>query len=179
MNRYTNKIILTVVLLFGTVMILGLHADQVKAQIPETNTNSTLFAPPSSNLTGIAVPHSNRNWTGTVEINPTIIEALKSKIGADLSEATANAVMETGPNSTALAAFMKPTNGFLVYNVIVADANNNIKKVTVDAGNGQVLANEQISSRDMRDFALLSDRCDILGRLPGGGCRPSDFVLGQ
>jgi hypothetical protein len=37
----------------------------------------------------------------------------------------------------AVAAFIHPENGFLVYNVFVLDPSNNIHRVIVDPGNGK------------------------------------------
>jgi hypothetical protein len=54
-----------------------------------------------------------------------------------------------GSNSSAVAAFIHPERGFLVYDVFVLDSSNNIHRVIVDPGNGKVLSNQLMSLMDM------------------------------
>ena len=49
-----------------------------------------------------------------------------------------------GLNSHATSAHIRIVNGYLVYTVHVVDANNNIHRVIVNAGNGKVLSSQQL-----------------------------------
>jgi hypothetical protein len=95
--------------------------------------------------------NQNQNWTGSISLFSPILDPLKSKIHTTLNNATTSALTAVGggPNSSAVAAFIHPENGFLVYDVLVLDSNNNIHKVIVDPGNGRVLSNQQMSMMDM------------------------------
>src|SRR5215212_4764996 len=76
----------------------------------------------------------------------------KSKIHTTLNDATTsaiNSVRGAGSNASAVAAFIHPENGFLVYDVFVLDSSNNIHGVIVDPGNGKVLSNQQMSMMEM------------------------------
>ena len=90
--------------------------------------------PKSMMMTG----NRGANITGSVPLLPTMMQALKSRVHTSLNDATTTALKSVGGNSSAVAGFIHPENGFLVYNVIVLDANNNIHRVIVDAGNGKV-----------------------------------------
>ncbi len=92
----------------------------------------------------------NQNWTGSISLFSPILDAFKSKIHTTLNDATTNAMSAVGgSNASALAAFIHPERGFLVYNVFVLDSSNNIHKVIVDPGNGRVLSNQPMSMMEM------------------------------
>jgi hypothetical protein len=79
-----------------------------------------------------------------------ILDAFKSKIHTTLNDATTNAIKAVGggSNSSAVAAFIHPERGFLVYDVFILDSSNNIHRVIVDPGNGKVLSNQPMSWMD-------------------------------
>ena len=101
----------------------------------------------------------NQNWTGSISLFSPILDAFKSKIHTTLNNATTSALNAvvgggrggggTSSNASAVAAFIHPENGFLVYDVFVLDSSNNIHRVIVDPGNGKVLSNQQMSLMDM------------------------------
>jgi uncharacterized membrane protein YkoI len=139
------------------LLILGAITASVSMLLPlshivQAQQNSTGFAnkmaiPPRALYGPSTIPTAN--WTGSVQILPTIMQAFKSQIHINLNEATTNALQAVGTNSSAVAAFIHPEGGFLVYNVFVMDGNNNIHKVIVDPGNGKVLSNQQMSMMQM------------------------------
>ena len=90
------------------------------------------------------------------------MQALKSRVHTSLNDATTTALKSVGGNSSAVAGFIHPENGFLVYNVIVLDANNNIHRVVVDAGNGKVLSSQSMSIMNM----MMGPSMGMMG--PGG-----------
>ncbi len=79
------------------------------------------------------------NITGSIPLQSTISQALRSEIQVPMAEAITTAQNTAGGNSSVVAAFLSPLKGFLVYNIGVMDANNTLYKVIVDPGNGEVL----------------------------------------
>jgi len=120
--------------------------------------NNNAMAQGSNSTIGPNGPNSmspmfqKQNWTGSIPFLSSIVDAFKSKINTTLSEATTNAINAVGgagSNASAVAAFIHPDNGFLVYQVFVLDSSNNIHKVIVDPGNGKVLADQTMSMMEM------------------------------
>jgi hypothetical protein len=127
---------------------------------PDNNNNA--IAQQSSSTMGPNRPNSmmsmssglqaqNQNWTGSISLFSPILDAFKSKVHTTLNAATTSAINAVGPgsNTSAVAAFIHPENGFLVYDVFVLDSSNNIHKVIVDPGNGRILSNQPMSLMDM------------------------------
>jgi uncharacterized membrane protein YkoI len=112
---------------------------------------------------------NSANWTSSVSLFSPIIDAIKSKIHTTLNDATTNALKDVGGglNSSAVAAFIHPERGFLVYDVFVLDTNNNVHRVIVDPGNGKVLSNQSMSLMDM--MAMMHPSMGIGGMMMGGG----------
>jgi hypothetical protein len=108
---------------------------------------------------------SSQNWAGSISLFSPILDAFKSKIHTTLNNATASALNTVGggSNASAVAAFIHPENGFLVYDVYVLDSSNNIHRVIVDPGNGRVLSNQPMSMMDIMTMAHPS-----MGVLMGG-----------
>ena len=97
----------------------------------------------------------NRDWTGSASLLNPILDTIKSKIHTTLNDATTNAINAiggAGSNSTALAAFIHPENGFLVNHVLVLDSSNNIHRVIVDSRNEKVISNVPLSMTDMKSM---------------------------
>jgi hypothetical protein len=72
------------------------------------------------------------------------LQTIQSKANVTLTTAATNAERGVGPNSHAIFARLGIVNGFLVYIINVIDANHNIHRITLDAGNGKVLTSQQI-----------------------------------
>lgn len=85
-----------------------------------------------------------KNLTGSVQVFPKLSQIIQSKANVTLSAAATSAEKAVGPNSHVISAHLGVVNGFLVYTAHVVDANNNIHRVIVDAGNGKVLSAIQI-----------------------------------
>ena len=122
--------------------------------------NNNAIAQPSSSIMSSNRPNSivsmssglqNQNWTGSISLFSPILDAFKSKVHTTLNAATTSALNAVGggTNSSAVAAFIHPERGFLVYNVFVLDSSNNIHRVIVDPGNGRILSNQQMSLMDV------------------------------
>jgi hypothetical protein len=149
------------------IYLLGLSsiALALAFMISPNNNNNAMAQQSYSNTMGPNRPNSmmsmssglqNQNWTGSISIFSPILDAFKSKVHTTLNSATTSAINAVGGGgggassnaSAAVAAFIHPENGFLVYNVFVLDPNNNIHRVIVDPGNGRVLSNQQMSIMD-------------------------------
>ena len=111
---------------------------------------------------------SSENWTGSISLLSPIIDAYKSKIHTTLNDAITSAEnVVGGSNSSAVAAFIHPQRGFLVYNVFVLDSSNNIHRVIIDPGNGRVLSNLGLSMPDM--MSMMHPSMGMGGMMDNGG----------
>jgi hypothetical protein len=112
----------------------------------------------------------NQNWTGSISLFRPVLDMFKSKVHTTLNGATTNAINSVGggarSNASAVAAFIHPENGFLVYDVLVLDSSNNIHRVIVDPGNGKVLSNQQISM--MKMMSMMHTSMGMRGMMMGG-----------
>jgi len=138
--------------------------------------NSSIISPnrPASMSMSSNLQNQNQNWTGSISLFSPILDAFKSKIHTTLNNATTSAldaVGGIGSNSSAVAAFIHPENGFLVYDVFVLDSSNNIHRVIVDPGNGRVLSNQRMSMTDMM-LMMHHPSMGMGGMMMGGGGGP-------
>src|SRR5918911_475398 len=128
------------VLSYGAIVIAAavlLTAAVSSEVLGQTTTNNTA----SKNATTAATTASPiTNITGSIPLGPTISSALSSKVKTTLSDAVTIAQKSVGSNTSATLAFIRPLNGYLVYDVHVRNnSNNTTTAVIVDAGNGKVL----------------------------------------
>jgi hypothetical protein len=134
--------------------------------------SSSMMSPnrPNSMSMGSGSQNQNQNWTGSISLFSPILDAFKSKIHTTLNNATTSALTAVGgdANSSAVAAFIHPENGFLVYDVFVLDSSNTIHRVIVDPGNGRVLSNQQMSMMEMM-FMMHHPSMGIGSMMMGGG----------
>lgn len=117
--------------------------------------SQTLDRQQQQNPYSMSMGLQNQDWTGSTSLFNPILDPIKSKIHTTLNDATTdaiNAIGGAGSNSTALAAFIHPENGSLVYDVLVLDSSNNIHRVIVDSGNGKVISNLPLSMTDMKSI---------------------------
>ncbi len=141
-------------IVISLAMVMLPNGSNILAQQQQPNntaSNSAMMALMPSGSQQMSSPNSMRmnsaNWTSSVSLFSPVIDAIKSKIHTTLNDATTNALKAVGggSNSSAVAAFIHPERGFLVYNVFVLDSNDNIHRVIVDPGNGKVLSNQPMS----------------------------------
>jgi uncharacterized membrane protein YkoI len=141
-----SKIVSKNVLVYGgiviaaVVLLTALVSSEVLAQTTNStaskNATTTTTSPNQRNLPNAPLP----NITGSIPLRPTITSALSSKIKTSLSDAITIAQRAVGTNTSATLAFIRPLNGYLVYDVHVRNnSNNTTTAVIVDAGNGKVL----------------------------------------
>ncbi|HET7389485.1 MAG TPA: PepSY domain-containing protein [Nitrososphaeraceae archaeon] len=146
----------------------GVLAQQNSSTPSSSSNNKTMtitVTPNKQQQSPFSMSSSSQNWTGSISLFSPIIDAFKSKIHTTLNDATTNAIKAVagGSNSSAVAAFIHPEGGFLVYDVFVLDSSNNIHRVIVDPGNGKVLSTQRMSIMDMMTMAHPS-----MGMMMGG-----------
>ena len=103
------------------------------------------------------------NWTGTVEVESTIVEAFKSKINVDIIEAIKAAQGSVGLNSTVKEAELTHAHNYLIYKVTVLDEDMKKYKVIVDPGNGKVLIKKEMTWYDEHKMDYCKDKGDKYG----------------
>jgi uncharacterized membrane protein YkoI len=178
MNRDIKSTIFTIaatVLAVG--MLLTAFNSEVLGQISNSSSkNTTVAAKPSTagspkqgNL-----PNALPSITGSIPLGSTISGAISSKVKTTLSEAITTAQKTVGSNSSATLAFIRPLNGYLVYDIHVRNNSNNARyAVIVDPGNGKVLYKQALpSSLSTGDHTSMFGK-DRRGSFSGGyglGC---------
>ena len=133
------------IVIAAAVLLTAAVSSEVLAQTTTTNstasknaTTATPAAGPNQRNLPNASPLSN--ITGSIPLGPTISGAIYSKVKTALSDAVTIAQKAVGSNTSATLAFIRPLNGYLVYDVHVRNnSNNTTTAVIVDAGNGKVL----------------------------------------
>ena len=104
----------------------------------ETNTNATT-----------TTNNQNSNWTGSVDISKVIRESFDPLIKISLSEAITNAETKIGNDTSAVAAFIHPVKGYLVYVVYLFNNQNEATKVIIDVGTGEILKTKKMTIEEM------------------------------
>lgn len=140
--------------------------------------SSSTMSPNRPNSMSMSSGLQNQNWTGSISIFSPILDSFKSKIHTTLNNATTSALNAVGggTNSSAVAAFIHPERGFLVYDVFVLDSSNIIHRVIVDPGNGRVLSNQQMSLMDVM-FMMHHPSMGMGSMMMGGGKGPGGMSM--
>jgi uncharacterized membrane protein YkoI len=164
----TAKIQSKNVLAYGAIVVIAavlLMAAAVSSEVlAQTTTNNTASKNTAAATTATRPNQPNlpntspiANITGSIPLRPTISEAISSKVKTSLSDAITIAQKAVGTNTSATLAFIRPLNGYLVYDVHVRNNNNNNNTTTaviVDAGNGKVLYKQTPPSLTFGDFGF-------------------------
>jgi uncharacterized membrane protein YkoI len=135
------------VLAYGAIVIAAVVLmTAVSAQVLAQTTNSTASKNATTAATTTSPNQRNSpnaalaNITGSIPLRSTISSAISSKVKTNLSDAVIIAQKAVGSNTSATLGFIRPLNGYLVYDVHVKNnSNNTTTAVIVDAGNGKVL----------------------------------------
>jgi hypothetical protein len=123
-----------------TILLTAAASSQVLAQVVSAGsrnaTTAATTSPNRGNLPNAPLP----NITGSIPLGSTISGAIYSKVKTNLSDAVIIAQKAVGSNTSATLAFIRPLNGYLVYDLHVKNNSNNTSyAVIVDPGNGKVL----------------------------------------
>ena len=89
------------------------------------------------------------NWTGSVNILNVIRESFDPLIKLSLSEAITSAETNIGNETSAVAAFMHPVKGYLVYVIYLLNNQNEVTKVITDVGTGEILKTKKMTIEEM------------------------------
>ena len=130
---YTCMLALSNIALLGVLVSLTFGPSLIMAQV---NSTAALPTAESANMTEKSRP---LNISGSIPLQSTVSQALRSEIQVSMAEAITTVQNTTGENSSVVAAYLSPLQGFLVYNIGVIDANNTLYKSIVDPGNGEIL----------------------------------------
>ena len=153
------------VLAYGAIVIAAviLMAAVSSEVLAQTTTNNTASKNATSAATTATSPNQRNlsnaspiaNITGSISLRSTISEAISSKVKTNLNDAITIAQKSVGTNTSATLAFLRPLNGYLVYDVHVRNnSNNTTTAVIVDAGNGKVLYKQSPPSLVFGDFGF-------------------------
>jgi uncharacterized membrane protein YkoI len=174
MNRDIKLMTFTIaaVVLSIGLLLTAFHSEALAQISSSSSKNATTAAKPST--TGSPkqgnLPNALPSITGSIPLGSTITGAISSKVKTTLSEAITTAQKTVGSNSSATLAFIRPLNGYLVYDIHVRNNSNNTRyAVIVDPGNGKVLYKQALPSS-----LSAGDHTSIFGKgLRGsfsGGC---------
>ncbi|MGH9992563.1 MAG: PepSY domain-containing protein [Nitrososphaera sp.] len=155
-TRFVNKKTLAI----GIIAVAGIVAVLAVANFAQARANSSgsgywmhggppgyFGGGPYGHFGGMTYQGSEANWTGSVpleSVRTEVIEAIKSKVTVSVSEAESAAVGSIGDGSQVFSVALAPVNGYIVYVVHGIDSSNNLHRVIVDAGNGNVLDSAQV-----------------------------------
>jgi hypothetical protein len=133
LGLYASILAVSNIALLGVLVGLTFGLLPVIAQV---NSTATLPTAEPANMTEKS---RQLNISGSIPLQSTISQALRSEIQVSMAEAITTVQNTTGGNSSVVAAYLSPLQGFLVYNIGVIDANNTLYKLIVDPGNGEIL----------------------------------------
>jgi hypothetical protein len=159
MKYNRSKIISSIVIvtmLFATTITIGLlNAIQIKYASAQNLSRSNPTIPSQganmlpNNSSAISNPSSTMtispNFIGSISIYSPIVNAFKSSINYTLYDAIPIAENFLGNGSLTIEALTHPERGYIVYDIVALDPNNNAYKIIVDPGNGKILSSQQIS----------------------------------
>jgi hypothetical protein len=133
LGLYTSILAVSSIAVLGVLVGLTFGLSPVIAQV---NGTATLPTAEPANMTEKS---RQLNISGSIPIQSTVSQALRSEIQVSMVEAITTVQNTAGENSSVVAAYLSPLQGFLVYNIGVIDANNTLYKSIVDPGNGEIL----------------------------------------
>src|SRR5919197_328369 len=134
-------------LMYGAIVVAAVTLLTAAAFSSETLAQVNNSSTGSSANQGNALTNALPNITGSIPLGSTIMGAISSKVKTTLSDAVITAQKTVGSNSSATLAFIRPLNGYLVYDVHVRNNSNNTPyAVIVDPGNGKVLYKQALPS---------------------------------
>jgi hypothetical protein len=133
LGLYTSILAVSSIAVLGVLVGLTFGLSPVIAQV---NGTATLPTAEPANMTEKS---RQQNISGSIPIQSTVSQALRSEIQVSMVEAITTVQNTAGENSSVVAAYLSPLQGFLVYNIGVIDANNTLYKSIIDPGNGEIL----------------------------------------
>jgi hypothetical protein len=98
---------------------------------------------------GLQEPQQKMTINGTIKIEQTIAEAIRSKVNTSLTQAMTIAEKSVSNNANALAAFGAEHGGYFAYRIILGTPGMEFYNVIVDPANGQILATQEVSQKEL------------------------------
>jgi hypothetical protein len=123
----------------------------------EYNVNAQRIGDHSSfgnTTSGLQEPQQRIMINGTIKLEQTIAEAIRSKVNISLTQAMIIAEQSVGKNANALAAFGAEHSGYFAYRIILGTPEMEFYNVIVDPGNGQILATQEVSQKELEKLHL-------------------------
>jgi uncharacterized membrane protein YkoI len=159
----------TILLAAATIVGASILSQAIASAITQqNNTNS------QNNMTFYHRASPLSNLTGSIQLGPTIKQAILSKVNISLDKAIPIAQQAVSSNSSVTSAFIRPLNGYLVYDIHVTNNNNNtLYAVIVDPGNGKILYNKALTSLSPSGQPLMfgnNGTGSSFGAYKGHGC---------
>lgn len=105
---------------------------------------------------------------GTINLEQTIFEAISSKINTSLTQAMTTAEQSVGNDSFALASFGAEDGGYFTYRIILGSPGMKFYNVIVDPGNGQILAIQEVSQKELEKMHQEHSAAVVRGGDDGG-----------
>src|SRR5918992_4550298 len=107
---YTCMLALSNIALLGVLVSLTFGPSLIMAQV---NSTAALPTAESANMTEKSRP---LNISGSIPLQSTVSQALRSEIQVSMAEAITTVQNTTGENSSVVAAYLNPVQGFLIDN---------------------------------------------------------------
>jgi uncharacterized membrane protein YkoI len=162
-NIPTIVVLLTAIALTAGIFTTATFNSEALGQVISSSKNTITTTTISSQGRSLNQKNTTNaiNITGSIPLRSTISSAISSQVKITLSQAVLTAQQEVGSNSSATSAFMRPLNGYLVYDVHVRNNSNNTSyAVIVDPGDGKILYKQALTS-------YLSGHQPMLGKYRG------------
>ena len=148
MNKLFNKqqfLALFATSLFTVSFYITYNEVSLDVTAQETNQESIQIES-DNNMTSNS---QNSNWTGSIEISKVIRESFDPLIKVSLSDAIINAETTIGNDTSAVAGFIHPVKGYLVYVIYLINNQNEVTKVITDVGTGDILNTKKMTIEEM------------------------------
>ena len=113
------------------------------------STNAQMMGDHGNMTSGVKDHQQKMIINGTINLEQTIFQAIDSKINTSLTQAMTSAEQSVSNDSFALAGFGTEEGGYFTYRIILGAPGMKFYNVTVDPGNGQILATQEVSQKEL------------------------------
>jgi hypothetical protein len=137
-------VIATAALIAMISVVTSLNEYNVNAQMMMGDHGSF-----GNTTSGLQEPQQKMTINGTINLEQTIAEAIRSKVNTSLTQAMTIAEKSVGNNANALAAFGAEHGGYFAYRIILGTPGMEFYNVIVDPANGQILATQEVSQKEL------------------------------
>jgi hypothetical protein len=161
----------TLIAVMGVLISIGEHSVNAQMMMGDHGVGF-------GNMTsGLQEDQQEMMINGTINIEQTTFEAIDSKVNTSLIQAMTAAEQSVGNDSNALAAFGNNRGGYFVYYIILGSPGMGLYNVLVDPGNGQILATQEVSQKELQNMHLEHSAEVVRSSGGGGGSGGGGFPL--